>query len=253
MPDQSPDQEPGGDGSAGRDRLLHSLLKPTRRQAVVAILLALVGFAGITQVRATEVDGTYAGRREQDLIDLLNGLAGARQRAEAQRAELERTREGLTSATNQRQAAIEQAEQEAEALNVLAGLVPVTGPGIRVTIDEVDGQVELGSLLDVVQELRTVGAEAIQINAEVRVVADTSFEDATGGFLVDGTLVSPPYVVDVIGEPNVLEGAMEFAGGPRLEIEDDGGTIEAEQVSSLDIEAVHRPEEPEYAEADLGQ
>ena len=42
-------------------------------------------------------------------------------------------------------------------------------------------------MLDTVEELRTAGAEAMQINGQVRVVAQTSFEDAVGGFSVDGT------------------------------------------------------------------
>ncbi len=111
----------------------------------------------------------------------------------------------------------------------------------------------LGSLLDVVQELRTVGAEAMQVNGEVRVVAQTSFEDADGGFLVDGTLVSAPYVVDVIGEPGLLSGAISFIDGPRRAVEKDGGAIEVQELSSLDIEAVRRPGAPDFAEADPGQ
>ena len=38
-------------------------------------------------------------------------------------------------------------------------------------------------MLDTVQELRTAGAEAMQFNGKVRVVAQTSFEDAAGGIV----------------------------------------------------------------------
>ncbi len=256
MPEPTPDQV-GPDrlkeGQGGRDRLFKSLFKPTRRQIIVGLLLALVGFAGVTQVRANEIDDDYAGLREQDLIDVLNGLAGAQQRAEAERDRLEEARADLSSVTSRRQAAIEQAATEADTLSILAGLVPVTGSGIRITITEVDDQIKLSSMLDVIQELRTVGAEAIQINAAVRVVAQTSFEDVSGGFLVDGELMSPPYIIDVIGEPNVMSSAISFALGPKSQIEDDGGTLEVDEQSSLDIEAVRRPVQPEYAEPDLDQ
>lgn len=241
------------EGQAGRDRLFKSLFRPTRRQLTVALLLALVGFAGVTQVRANEVDDDYASLREQDLIDVLNGLAGARQRAESERDRLLDARAELSSETSRRQAAIEQAATEADTLSILAGLVPVTGSGIRVTIDEVTGQIQLSSMLDVIQELRTVGAEAIQINATVRVVAQTSFEDVAGGFLVDGELVSPPYLIDVIGEPNVMSDAIAFALGPKYQVERDGGTLEVDEQTNLDIEAVRRPVQPEYAEPDLDQ
>ena len=126
---------------SGRRRLLASLRRPSRRQLVVAVILAAVGFAGITQVRSNEVDDTYAGLREQDLIDILNGLAGTSQRAETELRRLERTRDELLSDTSNREAALAQAQSEANSLSILAGLIPVTGPGIRVTITDVTGQV----------------------------------------------------------------------------------------------------------------
>jgi uncharacterized protein YlxW (UPF0749 family) len=246
MPDPSP--APPEVPPTGRRRLLAALRKPARRQLVVAALLAAVGFAGITQVRSNDVDDTYAGLREQDLIDILNGLAGTSERAEAEIRRLERTRDNLLSDTNRREAALEQAQSEADTLSILAGIVPVTGPGIRATITEVTGQVSLGTILDTVQELRTSDAEAIQFNGQVRVVAQTAFEDAEGGLLVDGTFLEPPYVIDVIGEPDGLYQALTFGLGPKYQVERDGGEIEVEELRSLDIESVVDPTTSDFAE-----
>ncbi len=257
MPDPtpvpSPDRASKPDSEDSRDRLLHSLFKPTRRQIIVGLLLALLGFAGVTQVRANEVDDDYSGRSEQDLIDVLDGLAGARQRAEAERDELEEARDDLSSTTSRTQAAIQQITNEVNTLSILAGLVPVTGSGIRITITEETGQVTLTSMLDVIQELRTVGAEAIQFNGQVRVVAQTSFEDAAGGFLVDGELMEPPYVIDVIGEPATLSGGLTFAQGPIDQLEDDGATVDVVELQSLDIESVRPTTRPRFADPATGQ
>ncbi|MEJ7833029.1 MAG: DUF881 domain-containing protein [Nocardioides sp.] len=256
MPDSSSEatpELPDAETPSGRQRLLTALFAPTRSQIVVAVLLALVGFAGVTQVRDNRVDDTYSGLREQDLIDVLNGLAVTTQRAESEITRLEVARDRLQSDSSRRQEAIEQAETEAETLSILAGLVPVTGPGIRITIKEITGQASISSLLDVVQELRTVGAEAIQFNAEVRIVAQSSFEDRDGGIVVDGILLAPPYVIDVIGEPNLLSGAITFVEGPRTQLEDEGAEVEVQERTSLDIEAVRDPEQPDFAEADPGQ
>ena len=103
-------------------------------------------------------------------------------------------------------------------------------------------------MLDTIQELRTAGAEAIQVNGKVRVVAQTPFEQGEGGLLVDGTLVEPPYVIDVIGVPDTLSAAVEFGLGPRQQLEDDGAEIEVEELASLDIESVREPVEPEFAQ-----
>lgn len=145
----------------GRQRLLSALLRPTRGQLVAAVLLAAVGFASITQVRSNEVDDTYAGKREGDLIDLLNGLAGTTQRAQSELTRLESTRRDLQSSTDARQAALAEAQARSDTLSILAGLVPVTGPGIRITIKEVSAPVDIDSLLDTIQELRAAGAEAM--------------------------------------------------------------------------------------------
>lgn len=242
------------DPGSGRQRLVRALVRPSRDQAVVGVLLALLGFAAVTQVRFTEVDNTYASLREQDLIDLLNDLASTSQRTEARIARLERTRDDLLSRTGAREAALAQAQDQADTLAILAGLVPVTGPGIRVTVTEQSGSVEVQSMVDTFQELRTAGAEAIQVNGQVRVVASTAVEDTAGGLLIGGQLVSSPYVIDVIGEPHTLASSgVDFPDGPRDLFEDDGASVTVDELASLDVESVVKPSEPEYAEPEGSQ
>lgn len=244
----TPDQE-----ITGRDRLRRALLRPSRGQVVVAVLLALVGYAGVTQVRFNNVDNSYASLREQDLIALLNGLSAQSQRAESEIARLQRTRDDLLSSTGARDAALAQAEQEADTLAILAGQVPVTGPGVRITITEEDGTVDIDSMVDMIQELRTAGAEAIQFNGQVRVVAQTAFDDAVGGISIDGQDVTSPYVVDVIGDPATLAGAVDFPNGPRDQFESDGASVAVDQLESLDIESVVKPRRLEYADPSSSQ
>jgi len=230
--------------------MLDALRKPSRRQGVVGLLLAVVGFALVTQVTSYGVDDTYAGYRQQALIDVLNGLAGTTRRTEAEIARLEETRDDLRDDTSSEQAALEEARRESETLEILAGVVPVTGPGIRVTITEETGQVDIDSLLDTVQEMRTAFAEAMQFNGEVRVIAQTSFEDAPGGIYVDGRLLEPPYVLDVIGDPHTLHGGLTFPEGPIDQLELDGAAVQVEELDSLDIESVVEPERLDFAQPD---
>jgi len=246
-----PDQQPTT--PTGRERLLTALRKPSRAQAVVAVLLAVVGFAGVTQVRATEVDNSYAGLREQDLIDVLNGLAGATQRAETELARLESTRRDLQTSTDNRQAALAQAQERADTLAIMAGQVPVTGPGIRITVDEAGAPVDVDTVLDTIEELRAAGAEAMQFNGKVRVVAQTAVEPAVGGLYVDGHLLTAPYVIDVIGDPHNLAGGMTFPSGPRQQFQEDGQSVSIQQLQSLDIESTVDAPAPDFAQPDPSQ
>jgi len=237
----------------GRDRLLSALRRPSRAQAVVAVLLAVVGFSAVTQVRATEVDNSYAGLREQDLIDVLNGLAGATQRAQTELARLESTRRDLQTSTDNRQAALAQAQERADTLAIMAGQVPVTGPGIRVTVDEAGAPVNVDTVLDTIEELRAAGAEAMQFNGKVRVVAQTAVEPAVGGLYVDGHLLTAPYVIDVIGDPHNLAGGMTFPSGPRQQFEQDGQSVSIRQLQSLDIQSTVDAPAPDFAQPDTSQ
>ena len=226
-------------------------MRPSAGQVVVGALLAAVGFAAVTQVRANELDNTYAGYREQDLIDVLTALSGAAQRAEGELARLENARRDLRSVTSRREAALAEAKQSLDTYNILAGLVPVTGPGVRITITETEGEVSAATMIDTVQELRNAGAEAMMINGEVRVIAQTSFEDGRGrARWWTASCVESPYVIDVIGEPTTLRSGMVFLRGPVDQLEGDGAEVDIAEFSSLDISAVRNPVRPEFAQPD---
>ncbi len=242
MPEEPPTTE------TPRGRLRRSFVRPSRAQALVGVLLAAVGFAAVTQVRANELDDTYANYREQELIDLLSTMTDASRTAQAELARLQRTRQDLRSDTRRRAAALAQAEQTVDTLEILAGRVPVTGPGLRITITETDGTVDVNSILDTVQELRTAGAEAMEFNDEVRVVAQTSFADGVGGLWVGGTLITSPYQLEVIGDPATLRAAMVFPQGPLDQLEDDGAEVTMEEDPALKIDSIHTAGPPEFAE-----
>lgn len=248
MPDQR--AAPAEPEVSGVERLKSSFLRPSRSQAIAGVLLALVGFAAVTQMRAKDVDNTYAGYREQDLIDVLNGLSGASQRADAELARLERTRDELSSSNNRRQTALTEAEKSLADYNILAGLVPVTGPGLRITITESAGRVELETMVDLIQELRNAGAEAIGVNDKVRLVAQSAVEGTVGGFAFDGQAVRSPYVIDVIGDPATLRAGITILRGPVDQMRESGATVELQEFTSLDIAEVRQPVKPQYAEPD---
>jgi uncharacterized protein YlxW (UPF0749 family) len=255
MPDVGPAGQKSGqpgdtasEAGSGRDRLWAALLHPRRHQAVVAVLLAVVGFGAVVQVRTNDVDDSLSTLREQDLVDVLSGLAGTSQRARNEIDRLEDVKRGLQIDSEQQAEALAEAQQKADTLSIMAGTVPVTGPGVRITITERTGPVDIDSVLDAIEELRTAGAEAIQFNGKVRVIAQTYLEDAVGGFSVDGTLLSSPYVLDVIGDPHGLHEAMEFQDGPSSQLRDDGADVDIDELETIDIESVVESDRPEFAQ-----
>lgn len=254
MPDEhGPARPSDAQQEPGRARLRRAVVRPSRRQAVVALLLAVLGFAFVVQVRDTQANDTYAGLRESELIQVLDGLTGTAERARREVDRLEGRRDELRNENQARAAALDEAEQRVRTLNIIAGLVPVSGPGLRVTITESDGRVAVGSLLDTVQELRTAGAEAMEFNDSIRMGASSSFENAVAGIELDDQLLEPPYVLDVIGDPHILETALTFSTGPVETLQEDGATVIIEDLEQVEITSVRDAPRPEYAELGTGQ
>ena len=82
-------------------------------------------------------------------------------------------------------------------------------------------------MLDTIEELRSAGAEAMQVNGKVRLVAQSAVESAPGGLTIDGELLTSPYVFDVIGDPHTLSGALGLVDGPVAQFKDAGATVDA--------------------------
>jgi uncharacterized protein YlxW (UPF0749 family) len=208
---------------------------------VVGVLLALLGFAAAVQVNEVDSDDDYSGTRREDLVQLLQTLSSAQERAARQVAELEQTRAELAASTDTRRAALDDAREQLEALQLLAGQKAATGPGVTISIGDPDGSIAAATLLNAVQELRDAGAEAIEVNDVARVVAQTWFgegsAEADGALAVDGIPVEAPYVVEAIGDPDTLVEAVGFPGGLIDEVEALGGTVTVTPVDALEIES----------------
>jgi uncharacterized protein YlxW (UPF0749 family) len=256
MSDTQPPREPADQQPAERSgmaRLRRSFMRPSRGQAVVAVLVGVLAFAAVTQVRLTGEDDTYANLREAELIQALNGLQAASRKAERDISDLETTRDRLRSSTQRRETALEQARRELQTLGVLAGTVPASGPGIEVTVQDPKNGLSLNHLLDGVEELRNAGVEALEINDQVRVIAQTSCEEDPEGVRVDGVVLKPPYVIDAIGSPDTLATALEFQEGFADDVALDGGKVTIKKRDRVNISVTRTPVKPRYAEPVSGQ
>lgn len=241
------------------------LLAPRVRRVdlAVALLLAVLGFAAVVQVRSTQEDGPLATARQEDLVQILDDLANRNDRLRAEVATLNQTRAELSSGGDRSEAALADARRRAQLLGVLAGTVPATGPGLLLTITDPEERIGPEVLLDALEELRAAGAEAIQLEGpvdlsvdpskasageSVRVVADTALvEGEEGGVLVDGVVLFAPYRFVVVGDSSTLASAVGIPGGVVDNVESRGGTALVEQQEEVTVGALRALEEPRYA------
>jgi uncharacterized protein YlxW (UPF0749 family) len=259
MPDPVPENEPRPDRLRdpatedarpdGRDRLREAL-RPrfSRAQALIGVLLAIVGFLAMLQIRSEEsADEQLAGARREDLLQLLDSLDAAATRVRAEIDELEQRRRDLQSSADSRRSAVTAAREQVQTLGLLAGTLPATGPGIVVHIEDPQGALGTSTLLNAMEELRDAGAEAIEINDAVRVVAQSAFVDVPGGVEVDRTLIRPPYDVEVVGDTHTLREAILFPGGLQDEVEQLQGTVRITESRDLEIASLYSHPAPRFA------
>jgi uncharacterized protein YlxW (UPF0749 family) len=246
MPDTTPPAT-GHAAETGLHRLRSALAgRPSRSQLLAAVLLALLGYAATVQIQLTHASNDFAGQRRQDLIELLDSLSAASDRAEQQLSSLQNTRDELQSSSTGRAAALAEAKQRLQDLQILAGTVAAQGPGVTITIEDPDASVSAASLLNGIEELRDAGAEAMQIN-DVRVVASSWVGGAPGSLTVDGTPLQAPYTIKAIGSAHTLSDAVGFPGGLADQIASLGGKVVVQEDDSVQIDALHRAEQPQYA------
>jgi uncharacterized protein YlxW (UPF0749 family) len=219
----------------------------------LAILLCMVlGVAIVTQVRQTESGDSLETARPADLLVLLDSLQQREAALNTEVADLQRTLAALQSSGSNDQAAVENAKARLGALSILIGTVGATGPGVTLTIGDTAPGVSPETMLDVINELRAAGAEAMEIRSAsgsaVRVGVDTWVIGSAGALNVDGTPMSPPYSVLAIGDPPTLAAAMNIPGGAMDSVERVGGTRTVQQSATVDVTALRQPKPRQYAQ-----
>ncbi|MDQ1437789.1 MAG: hypothetical protein QOK43_1418 [Acidimicrobiaceae bacterium] len=208
----------------------------------VLAVAGMVGFLLVSQLRGTQrFSQRLAAENEGDLARI---LAGLNTEADSLRDEIGTLKLQLldleTSSRNDETAA-KTADEQLQALQVLAGTVPVSGPGISLTVDDPAGNVGYDTVIDIVQELRDAGAEAVAVNNQ-RVGVASSFSEKDGKVALDGTPLTTTYHVTAIGPSETLEGGLKIPGGildTLAALKD--VLVDLQRSTRLDLPALARP------------
>lgn len=172
----------------------------------------LVGFLLTTGLTA----GRQAALAEDARKDELIALVHARQeRAAALSQRLEELRRQVTAAEQSvNVAGAPGLNAQLEQVEAQAGLTALRGPGLEVTFADAPGacptgRVEDCRIQDVDLQLATnvlwsLGAEGIAINGE-RLIATTAIRSAGSSILINYRVLTPPYVVAAVGDPQTLD------------------------------------------------
>jgi uncharacterized protein YlxW (UPF0749 family) len=220
---------------------------PRGTRLMIAALLGLLGFFAVVQLRLQAGNGGLENARQSDLIRILDDLNAKSDRLSGEISDLENRRAQLQSGSNAGKAALSEALKRKAVLGILSGTVPAHGPGVTLKIADPNHKIDGAVLLDTMEELRDAGAEAMQIDG-VRVVANSAFLDAGPGQIrLDGHLLTQPYVLAVIGDPDTLEPALRIPGGVFAVLDERGATPTLQSAQDVVVDAVRPATAAQYA------
>lgn len=189
---------------------------PSRTQTRIALVVVSVAvglLVGVQVATREDQSSRLAAESPEDLTRILADLNAEADQLARQVTDLRLKLIRYEDSATADDQALADARKSLADLQVLAGTTQVRGPGLAVTIGDPRLRVGWEPFLDLIQELRDAGAEAIAVNG-VRVVASTWFGPGEGGVAIDGQSIAPPYSIEAIGSGDALREALGIPGGP---------------------------------------
>ncbi len=198
--------------------------KPPNRSRIglrvgVAVFGALIGISAlVAHQQAPTLD-----RQRTELIDAIHAREQALSTKRQQVADLTHTLDRLNADVRALGRQSTQAATEVATLQLSSGGVAVSGPGVVVVVDDAPGTISPSSqgairdtdLQSLVNGLWAGGAESIAING-YRIGPLTSIRFAGEAITVNYHSLSPPYRIEVIGDPSTLPARFAETPGGQL-------------------------------------
>lgn len=225
------------------------------RHVILSLVCLVLGYIMAFSYHLTLVENKHkskqvTGSHYERTLDLRNQLIS-----------LEEANVKLQREYNKKQAKVLQIEKElskeeeaysaiagdAEKYRMFLGKVKVKGPGIQVSL--ADGEYNANEnninnylvheyhVFKVVNELYVSGAEAVAINGQ-RLSAKSYIVCNGPVITVDGKQHPAPFVISAIGDPAVLESALNMTGGIRDQLVNDNIIFTLEKKDSINFNPI---------------
>ena len=200
-----------------------TLRRPRHRRSAGALgVTVILMMAGVLFSTSARTAGGHQLRADQsDLVGLVQSenqrVKGKERAVQALRQEVD-TRAANSARGN---TAAQQLQQRAQAIALTAGVLPATGPGLVVSLDDAprtraiapgvkpdDLVVHQQDVQAVVNALWRGGAEAMML-MDQRVISTSAVRCVGNTLILKGRVYSPPFVITAVGDPARLRTALD--------------------------------------------
>lgn len=181
----------------------------------ITLVCLISGFAlGFQLKMLQDVTSTNPSQKNSNLVTIITDLE---REIKSQEDQIEKIRQemGTLQAQESRGKIIKLQEQLKNA-QIMAGLTPVSGKGIIITLDDNREGLQANphddpnkyiihyeNILSIVSELKAAGAEAVSVNQQ-RLITTSEIRCVGNVILVNTTRLAPPFVIQAIGSPKLL-------------------------------------------------
>ena len=171
----------------------------------VLLYVMLVQFKTVEETDITEIENMREAELRTEVANWKTKYEDVSKKYEETTKTIREYEDKITN----NQEASELLQEELERANMLLGKTDVQGEGIVITLsDNRERKIEIYDILQLINELKLAGAEAISINDE-RIIATTDIKEVNSMYIVvDGKRITSPYVVKAIGNQTYLESGL---------------------------------------------
>jgi uncharacterized protein YlxW (UPF0749 family) len=219
-------------------------------QLTLGIAMLGLGFLVAAQLAAEAPRVRYTTQERSPLVETVLRLQEQQEVLKSEILDLRARIQALQLAGEGSADLVRQLNRELEEARMSAGLIPLTGSGIVLQLEdsllpagpdgsELDYLVGARDVRAVVEELWLAGAEAIAVGGE-RVTNSTAIIDIGGSLLVNSAYLAPPYQITALGPADLyasLVGSQGFLDFVRARVDPFGLRISYAEPERVDIPA----------------
>jgi uncharacterized protein YlxW (UPF0749 family) len=200
----------------------------------IVVVAALLGILAVGQFRGQAGAPALAGLSATDLTQLIANLTTGNDKLRAEITDLRDQATHLTEAHDRGDTTVDELTSDLARIRAWAGLTPVSGQGIAITVR---GQVGGDGVEGLINELRNAGAEAISVDG-VRIVTGIVVAGAPGALSVENNSIGDAFEIRAIGSPQILTGTLTRTGGVIAQI---GATYPDAQLTVTPVDMLTLP------------
>lgn len=203
---------------------------------IIGIACFLLSFAVAVQLRITSTAESEVTQEKiiTDLKDQIFKLNDDNDKLNRKYETTQKSLDNVRSKASENSSSNQEKSDLIQKYTLIQGNADVKGKGILIRYypnekrqnGEVVGNADITKdLVDIVNELKNAGAEAIAVN-DIRITGTSSIEMEKNNIVIDGKRIARPFVVKAIGNSDTINSSLIRPGGTIELIKNDRAKIE---------------------------